>query len=328
MKEPSIPEGEALRLATLKAANVLDTPPEERFDRVTRMAKRMFRVPIALVSIIDEDRQWFKSKQGLDACETPRNISFCGHAILGDDIFLIKNALEDERFADNPLVTGDPHIRFYAGCPLRAGDGQKIGTLCIIDSEPREFDRDDAIALRDLASMVEDELAALHTSTTDELTKISNRRGFLQLAQYGLSFCVRNKQPASLAFIDLDGFKPINDNFGHAEGDLALAAFAEVMCASFRSTDLFARLGGDEFVVLLTGAKEDVAQTVLDKFGAMLDAYNNQAQRGYRLRFSCGVVEFDPAAPLTLEQLLAAGDAKMYAIKAANKEILKLSQQR
>jgi diguanylate cyclase (GGDEF)-like protein len=319
LKEPSIPENEALRLATLKSLDILDTPPEERFDRVTRMARRMFGVSTALVSIVDEDRQWFKSKQGLDACETPRNVSFCGHAILGDDIFLVQNALHDERFADNPLVVGDPNIRFYAGCPLRAADGQKLGTLCIIDSEPRQFDHDDATALRDLASMVEGELAALRTSTTDELTKISNRRGFLQLAQYGLSFCTRNKQPASLAFIDLDGFKPINDNYGHAEGDLALAAFAEVMCASFRSTDLFARLGGDEFVVLLTGAKEEVALAVLEKFGAMLDDYNDRAQRGYRLRFSCGVVEFDPAAPQSVEQLLAAGDAKMYAIKALKK---------
>jgi diguanylate cyclase (GGDEF)-like protein len=328
LKEPSIPENEALRLATLKSLNVLDTPPEERYDRVTRMARRMFGVSTALVSIVDEDRQWFKSKQGLDACETPRSVSFCGHAILGDDIFLIQNALQDERFADNPLVVGDPNIRFYAGCPLRAADGQKIGTLCIIDSEPREFDHDDATALRDLASMVEGELAALRTSSTDELTKISNRRGFMQLAQYGLSFCVRNNQPASLAFIDLDGFKPINDNYGHAEGDLALAAFAEVMRASFRSTDLFARLGGDEFVVLLAGAREDAALKVLDKFGVMLDAYNQKAQRGYNLRFSCGVVEFDPAAPLSLDELLAAGDAKMYAIKAANREMLKLSQQR
>jgi diguanylate cyclase (GGDEF)-like protein len=328
LKEPSIPEGEALRLATLKSLSLLDTPAEERFDRVTRMARRMFGVPIALVSIIDEDRQWFKSRQGIDTCETPRNISFCGHAILGDDIFLIKNALDDERFADNPLVTGHPHIRFYAGCPLRAADGQKLGTLCIIDSEPREFDQEDATALRDLASMVEGELAALRTSTTDELTGISNRRGFMQLAQYGLSFCLRNNQPASLAFIDLDGFKPINDNFGHAEGDLALAAFAEVMRDSLRSTDLFARLGGDEFVVLLAGATEDAALQVLEKFGAMLRDYNHKVQRGYRLRFSCGVVEFDPAAPLSLEELLAAGDAKMYAIKAANREMRKLSQER
>lgn len=320
MIEPGIPLNETLRLATLKSLNVLDTPAEERFDRVTRMAKRMFRVPIALVSIVDEDRQWFKSVQGLDACQTPRNISFCGHAILGDDIFLIRNALQDQRFADNPLVAGAPHIRFYAGCPLRAPDGNKVGTLCIIDTVPRDFDEEDATALRDLAAMVEDELTAFQTSTTDDLTGISNRRGFLQLAQYGLNFCVRNSQPAALAFIDLDRFKPINDQFGHAEGDIALAAFAEVMQASFRSTDLFARLGGDEFVVLLTGARKGDAETVLHKFGQLLADYNARAMRGYNLEFSCGVVEFNPAAPQTIDQLLAAGDAQMYALKAAKKQ--------
>lgn len=319
MEQPGIPFDEAVRLASLKSLNVLDTPAEERFDRVTRMAKRMFRVPIALVSLVDENRQWFKSSQGLDACETPRNISFCGHAILGDGIFLIPDALADRRFADNPLVAGAPHIRFYVGCPLRAPDGAKVGTLCIIDTVPREFDEEDALALLDLASMVQDEFTAFQTSTTDDLTRISNRRGFLQLAEYGLNFCVRNRQPAALAFIDLDRFKPINDQFGHAEGDIALAAFAEVMQASFRSTDLFARLGGDEFVVLLTGAGKNDAEQVLHKFGSLLADYNARAARGYDLQFSAGVVEFNPAAPQSVEALLGAGDAQMYAVKAARK---------
>jgi diguanylate cyclase (GGDEF)-like protein len=319
LEQPGIPRNETVRLASLKSLNVLDTPAEERFDRVTRMARRMFRVPIALVSIVDENRQWFKSAQGLNACETPRNVSFCGHAILGDDIFLIPDALADRRFADNPLVTGAPYVRFYAGCPLRAPDGAKVGTLCIIDHVARDFDQDDALALRDLAAMIEDELTAFQTSTTDDLTQISNRRGFLQLAEYGLQFCIRNRQPAALAFIDLDRFKPINDQFGHAEGDIALVAFAEVMQASFRSTDLFARLGGDEFVVLLTGARKSDAELVLDKFGRLLTDYNSRAKRGYDLQFSAGVVEFDPAAPQSVEALLAAGDARMYAVKAARK---------
>jgi diguanylate cyclase (GGDEF)-like protein len=319
LEQPGIPHNESTRLATLKSLKVLDTPAEERFDRVTRMAKRMFRVPIALVSLVDENRQWFKSAQGLDASETPRNISFCGHAILGEGIFLIPDALADRRFADNPLVTGAPHVRFYAGCPLRARDGSKVGTLCLLDTVARNFDEEDALALLDLAAMVEDELSAFRTSTTDDLTQISNRRGFLQLAEYGLNFCVRNQQPAALAFIDLDRFKPINDQFGHAEGDLALVAFAEVMQASFRATDLFARLGGDEFVVLLTGAGKNDAEQVLQKFGNLLDDYNARARRGYNLEFSAGVVEFDPAAPHSIDELLAAGDAQMYAIKAARK---------
>jgi diguanylate cyclase (GGDEF)-like protein len=319
VQEPCIPADEASRLATLKSLNVLDTPPEERFDRLTRLAKRMFRVPMALVSIVDENRQWFKSKDGLDAAETPRNISFCGHAILGDDIFLISNALADQRFADNPLVTGAPNIRFYAGCPLRSAGGVKVGTLCLLDDKPHEFDSDDASALRDLASMVEDELTAFQCSTTDELTRISNRRGFMELARYGLDFCARQAQPAALAFIDLDRFKPINDRFGHAEGDRALVAFAEAMRSTFRSTDLFARLGGDEFVVLLTSADKADAEAVMQKFSAVLAAYNAEAGRGYDLAFSCGIVDFQPTIHQSIEDLLVQGDAQMYKIKAARK---------
>ncbi|USX28974.1 sensor domain-containing diguanylate cyclase [Oxalobacteraceae bacterium OTU3CINTB1] len=319
MEAPATPANEASRLTALRSMNILDTPAEERFDRLTRMAKRMFRVPIALVSIIDENRQWFKSNESLPASETPRNISFCGHAILGDDIFLICDTLADPRFADNPLVTGAPHIRFYAGCPLRSAGGFKIGTLCIIDAVPHEFDEDDAVALRDLASMVEDELTAFQAATTDELTRISNRRGFMQMAQYSLNFCARQGAPATLAFLDLDGFKPINDTFGHAEGDRALVAFSDAMRKTFRNTDLFARLGGDEFVVLLTSAGEADAAMVIDKFTDVIDRYNTEAQRGYALAFSCGLVEFEPSAHRQIEALLADGDARMYAIKAAKK---------
>lgn len=316
MQRPAAPHDETSRLQALRSLNVLDTPEEERFDRLTRMARRMFRVPTALVSLVDENRQWFKSRDGLDACETPRDVSFCGHAILGNDIFLINDATRDARFADNPLVTGPPHVRFYAGCPLRGPGGHKIGTLCILDTVARSFDSDDAAALRDLAAVVEDELAALQTATTDELTRISNRRGFLQLAQHSLNMCVRQQQPATLAFIDLDQFKPINDKFGHAEGDYALQAFADLMRHSFRCTDLFARLGGDEFVVLLSGADHADAHVVIDKFGEMVRDYNREAARGYDLRFSAGLVEFHPAAHPNIEALLADGDAQMYAIKA------------
>ncbi len=319
MEQPGIPHNESVRLATLRSLDVLDTPPEERFDRVTRMARRMFRVPSALVSLVDENRQWFKSHDGLDATETPRNISFCGHTILGDDILLVPDAQADQRFADNPLVTGAPHIRFYAGAPLRASNGVKLGTLCLLDTKPREFDEEDREALRDLAAMVEDELSAVQTATTDELTRISNRRGFMQLADYGLNFCVRHHQPATLAFIDLDRFKPINDTYGHAEGDIALAAFAEVMYSSFRSTDLCGRIGGDEFVVLLTGANRHEAQGVIDKFVVLLHEYNLRANRGYELQFSYGLEEFQPTEPRSVEALLAAGDAQMYAIKQAKR---------
>lgn len=158
MDKPIIPQDEAARLASLQSLEVLDTMPEERYDRLTRLAAAIMDVPIALVSLVDSDRQWFKSKFGLDALETPRDISFCGHAILGEELFEISNTLEDTRFADNPLVVDAPNIRFYAGQPLRTPSGFHIGTLCVIDTKPRALTADQRSLLSDLAHLVEQEL--------------------------------------------------------------------------------------------------------------------------------------------------------------------------
>ncbi|WP_449287712.1 ATP-binding protein [Marinobacter salarius] len=158
MIAPESPLNEAVRLLALKRTHLLDTSPEERFDRFTRMAKLAFDVPIALVSLVDEKRQWFKSCQGLEARETPRDISFCGHAILSDHLFIVEDTHEDSQFADNPLVTGPPHIRFYAGAQLHSHDGYRLGTLCIIDTRPRTLDHDQRVLLEELARCVEEEI--------------------------------------------------------------------------------------------------------------------------------------------------------------------------
>lgn len=168
MQAPPFPENEIKRLQALREQELLDTAPEERFDRITRVAKHLFGVEMALVSLIDADRQWFKSKQGLDACETGRDISFCGHAILGTDTFEVNDARLDPRFADNPLVTGAPYIRFYAGAPLHTPDGYAIGTLCIIDSRPRSLTPDEHQSLRDLADCVEAQFS-LHLTIDAQL---------------------------------------------------------------------------------------------------------------------------------------------------------------
>lgn len=158
MQEPQIPDNEVERLQALRQLAVLDTPPELRFDRITSIAQNLFDMPIVLISLIDSDRQWFKSRQGLEACETPRSISFCGHAILSDDILYIPNVTQDERFADNPLVTGPPFIRAYIGAPLRLASGLRIGTLCLIDCKPRSLTETEVADLRHLADWVQDEL--------------------------------------------------------------------------------------------------------------------------------------------------------------------------
>jgi diguanylate cyclase (GGDEF)-like protein len=312
MIAPDLPLDEATRLDALHALNVLDTPAEERFDRITRLARRLFGVPIALISLVDTNRQWFKSRQGLEASQTGRDVSFCGHAILRDDILLVEDATKDPRFHDNPLVVGEPHIRFYAGCPLVIAGNSKIGTLCLIDRQPRKLDREDLDLLRDLARMAVQELAAVRLATTDELTTLSNRRGFATLAQHALAMCVRLKRPATLFLFDLDGFKAINDSRGHAEGDRALAAFAGLLGGAFRDSDVIGRLGGDEFVALMTDCSEAHGQGVLTRLQAAVAAHNRSAGLGYDIRFSVGAASFDPVCPLSVSDLIQQADARMY----------------
>ncbi|WP_293936958.1 GAF domain-containing protein [Iodobacter sp.] len=158
MQVPAIPSNEALRLETLRELLILDTPFEARFDNLTIVAAAFFRVKIAVISLIDSKRQWFKSTCGLGAKETPRDISFCGHAILQDGVFVIEDALQDMRFFDNPLVTGEPQIRFYAGAPLVASNGAKLGTLCLIDSVPRQLNAFEIEMLSDMAKLVMQEI--------------------------------------------------------------------------------------------------------------------------------------------------------------------------
>ena len=137
MTPAPLPADEDERLSAMRALLWLDTPPEERFDRLARFVAEQLDVPIALLTLVDGQRQWFKARVGLDATETPRDISFCGHAIMKNDLFIVEDASRDPRFSDNPLVTGEPHIRFYAGAPLSAPGGHRIGTLCVIDTVPR-----------------------------------------------------------------------------------------------------------------------------------------------------------------------------------------------
>lgn len=178
-KNAPLPEGEEQRLRSLRESGLLDSGAEERFDRFTRIAAALFEVPVALITLIGDDRQWFKSTTGLDAKETPRDQAFCAHAILGSDVLHIPDALADERFADNPLVTGDPRVRFYAGAPLSLGDGSPVGTLCVIDHRPRNLDSDQLRLLRDLSKLVERELivdTAARAATHGTLSHNVNRR--------------------------------------------------------------------------------------------------------------------------------------------------------
>ena len=311
------PHDEAERLATLNALTLLDACPEERFDRLTRLAKRLFNVPIAKVTLVAADNVFSLSCSGPLGAPVPREFSFCAHAILGDEVLLVPDARSDARFHDSPLVLGEPFVRFYAGCPLRAPNGRKMGSLCLLDTAPRELEEDDLSLLHDLAGMVEQEMAAVQMATMDDMTGLSNRRGFDMLAQQALHVCRRLDKAASLLFFDLNHFKAINDTHGHAEGDRALVVFSDVLKHVFRNSDLIGRLGGDEFVTLLLDASQSDTLAAIERLRAALDVRNAEDARGYDICFSVGQVDFDPARHDSIARMLADGDAEMYRNKAA-----------
>lgn len=311
MQPTPLPPDESGRIATLQALGILDTEPEQRYDRLTRIARTMFSVPVAVVSLVDMNRQWFKSKSGLQMRETPRDVSFCAHAILKDEVLCVEDALMDERFCDNPLVTCEPKIRFYAGCPLRVGS-YRMGTFCIIDHKPRRLSSDELKLLKDLAALAEQNLVTEYLALTDVLTRLANRRGFEAFSRHVLAVCRRLSKPATLAYFDLNGFKSINDRFGHAEGDRALRAFAIGLENVFRESDTIARLGGDEFAVLLTDTTPALSELAIARLRAWMDEDNNKVARGYEITFSAGWVEFDALKHECIDDVLAEADAAMY----------------
>lgn len=315
MKAPAIPYNEKKRLDALRKLEILDTKSEERYDRITRMAKSIFRVKSAMVSLVDDHRQWFKSKQGTDLCETSREVSFCGHAINGSEIFVVEDATKDERFFDNPLVTGEPNIKFYAGYPLEIAEGFKLGAICITDDKPRTFSEEDKQILTDFGKMVEGELLEQLRSTSDQLTGISNRFGFNQISNYLLSYAVREKLPLTLLYIDIDNFKLINDKFGHHEGDQALKNISNLLLSSVRGMDVVARLGGDEFCVLYLNTRDEETSLFLDRIQENLEIMNKNLNKDYNLSISIGAETAVPTVHTTLEDYIKKADSKMYQAK-------------
>lgn len=312
MIKPETPSNEIARLRALRALKILDTAHEERFDRVTRIAKHLFNVSISLVTLIDEDRQWFKSRQGLGVCELPRESSFCGHTINQNELLIIPDTSSDERFFDNPFVVGDPKIRFYAGFPLKLKQGVIIGTLCLADDKPRNLSDEEKQLLRDLGSLVEQEIQSIQLATIDELTKISNRRGFLSLAEHTLNNCKKNKVSMTLILFDLNKFKQINDVYGHHEGDFVLTKFAQVMLSSFCDCEVIGRLGGDEFVVMLSDSGAKKADDALLCFTNAIEQTNSILNKSYNIDYSFGVVNFTYNTDKTVVEMIQDADTAMY----------------
>ncbi|MCP8885208.1 sensor domain-containing diguanylate cyclase [Devosia sp. XJ19-1] len=258
-------EDEELRLSRLYQYNLLDTPEDDTFDRITRLVSALLDVPIALITLVDRDRQWFKSKQGLGISETPRSQSFCAHTMIGQGPMVVQDASLDARFVDNPLVTGHPGIRFYAGIPLRAADGTPLGALCAIDSSPREIDSRQLKLLADLANLTMEQFELRLLATLDGLTGAMRRSSFLATAARDMVPALQRGSPLSCLMIDADNFKNLNDQFGHAVGDEALVAIAKAIRDQLRRGDSLGRMGGEEFCVFLPGTELSGAISVAER---------------------------------------------------------------
>ena len=312
MIDPGKPADEERRLRALRALEILDTESEGRFDRITRLAQRIFGTDMVAVSLIDEDRQWLKSIQGPLEREGPRREAFCAHAILEPgSTLVVEDAASDERFAGNPTVTGDPGVRFYAGHPIAGPGGEAIGTLCVVDPAPRPASEFDAEALRDLALMVEREISTLSLAMGDALTGLSNRRGFELLGDRAVNLAGRLQLPVAAVYADIDEMKPINDELGHDAGDRAILACARLLEANLRESDVLARLGGDEFCALLFGAAAEGAESAVERLKDELAGWNEGSEEPFELAISFGVSRSRNDKRVSLSTLVAEADQRM-----------------
>lgn len=295
---------ESRRLQVLHSLNILDTPADERFDRITRLAARLFRVPIALFTLVDSNRQWFKSNLGLGVAETARDISFCTYAIEQEDVMVIPDAKQDPMFQNNPLVLQDPNIRFYAGCPVHADTGSRLGTLCLIDREPREFSRHDEAVLRHAAQMIENELTADFLAHADPLTDMLNRRGFDSRAKEAIALCHDAELQACLFLFDLVNFKAFNERHGPAAGDRALIEFSHLLRETFRGSDLIARYGDDDFVILMVDINALGPQAALKRLRTIARAI----EQPHPVSYNAGWALLEPGDDSVQQLVLRASD--------------------
>jgi diguanylate cyclase (GGDEF)-like protein len=293
---PPHPEEER-RLAALRACHVLDTPPDPRFDTLVRFAADLFEAPIALLSLIDADRQWFKAAVGFHAKQTARAHAFSAHAILaGEAVTVVEDAAADPRFADNPFVLAGPQLRFYAGAPVLSEEGLPLGVLCILDRERRTLDGAGRRRLQALAAtaasllqMHRDAALLEQAATHDPLTGLVNRRRF-EAALQGAAEQALAGRPCAVLHIDLDLFSRVNATLGQHGGDAVLQEAARRLAEAVRAGDLVARLGSDEFAVLLAGpadakAADATARRILERFAAPVLI----GEAAPRLRASIGI---------------------------------------
>lgn len=334
MLKLKLPDNEIDRLKALNSYRVLDTVPEQTYDDIVFLASQICEVPMASVTLVDSRRQWFKAKIGIDFSETERELSFCSHAILSpDETTIISDTLKDDRFYDHPMVVSEPNIRFYAGAPLVTPEGYAVGTLCALDSKPKQLTllQKNALAVLSrqivaqlelrlkIAQLEEMERRLRHLTVRDDLTNLYNRRGFFANAEQLIKLARRTKSPISLIFIDVDGLKQVNDTYGHDFGSEMIVETANILRETFRDSDVVARLGGDEFAVFLVNSSQNYIEKVIDRLNTRMQNFNKSAVKPYKLSCSIGHAGTSDLKNLEIKDLLEKADHAMYVEKRRKK---------
>ena len=257
-----IPANESHRLRELERYGLDNGSNDPHFCRILELTTDLLEMPIGLISIVDQNCQRFLCRHGVEASSTPRQMAFCAHAIVGDKPFVIEDALADERFADNPLVVGPPHIRFYAGSPLRTLRGYNLGTLCVIDRQPRHFADQQQQRLSQFGELLMREIEWRHQSRLCPLTGLHRRDSFFQLAEKEFRRARDHGWPLALLSFDIDNFRQINMRWGHAAGDQVLVDLVAICMSMLDEDDLMGRMYDEEFSLLIVG-KDDAAALAL-----------------------------------------------------------------
>lgn len=304
---------EAGRLAALGRYRILDTPHEDSFDKITGLVRDVLETSICAISLIEHDRQWFKSIQGLDFAETPREIAFCHHTIRKREPMVVVDATADPRFAQNPLVTGDPGIRSYAGVPLCSPDGYNLGALCAIDTKRRKFSEAQISILERFAGLVVDEMELRTIAHQDFLTGAATRRAFVQAVEQEVDRFRLFGRESSLLMFDIDHFKRINDAFGHPAGDDVLKQIATLCQEMLRPSDVFGRLGGEEFGILLREISQADGLEIAERLRIRVSELRLAGLRDIRVTASFGISALKVG--LTSDGWMRQADAVLYHAK-------------
>lgn len=327
-----------LKLANLHTLDPFYTPLEERFERITRLARRALNVPIAAITVVQGDRQWFKSVSGWQVSELPMSKSLCGEVIKESKLIVVPETLEDLYLMSNPLVCAKPNFRFYAGFPVKDSDGKTIGTFCVMDMKPRKPDANFAITLADLGDMAQRELFSVELSNAqsslvaklgearrqamfDPLTRLWNRRGGTDLLNSALSDAVKYNHTLGICLADIDNFKQINDQFGHQVGDQVLRRVAGSIVASVRPQDLVCRYGGEEFLVIVHDVDEAGCIAIGERICAgMRNLPVLAGRQSVPATISVGVAMRNRGDPLSTDRLIALADKALYDSKRAGRD--------